>query len=67
VVLEAGASLAEGSEVLIESLPTSDADHELALTELKAKFERASANADTGEFFAPDHVLDQIAELRPGA
>ena len=64
VVLEEGSSLVEGSEVLIEAFPTTEADHELGLTELKAKLDRASANADKNEFFTPDQVLGQIAELR---
>lgn len=64
VVPEQGASLKEDSEVLIEALPSNEGDHELALTELKAKLERASANADKGEFFTPDQVLGRIAQLR---
>lgn len=64
VVPEQGASLKEDSEVLIEALPSNEEDHELALTELKAKLERASANADKGEFLTPDQVLGRIAQLR---
>jgi len=64
VVPEQGASLEEDSEVLIEALPSNEEDDELAVTELKAKLERASANADKGEFFTPDQVLGRIAELR---
>ena len=64
VVPEQGASLEEDSEVLIEALSSNEEDDELALTELKAKLERASVNADKGEFFTPDQVLGRIAELR---
>ena len=64
MVPEQGASLEEGTDVLIEVFPDDDIDHELALAELKAKLERASANADKGEFFTPDQVLGRIAELR---
>lgn len=64
VVPETGASLEEGVEVLIEVLPATDRDSDLAYMELKAKLERASANADKGEFFTPDQVLGRIAELR---
>lgn len=66
-VPEQGASRKEDSEVLIEASPLNEEDHELALTELKTKLERASDNAGKGEFFTPDQVLGQIAEFRSDA
>jgi hypothetical protein len=64
IVVEDGSFLKEGDEVLIEKIsPETDLD-EAAFAELKAKLQIASANADSGHFFAPDEVRAEIDVLR---
>lgn len=66
IVPEDGAAFEEGADVLIETLPNSDAELDTAYEQLKAKLARASANADGGKFFTPHEVQREIDGLRRG-
>jgi antitoxin ParD1/3/4 len=55
------------SEVIREGLRLlehQEHDRQLALTDLKAKLARGSAQADRGEFVDPDRVLRKIESLK---
>ena len=63
-MVEDGSLLNEGDEVIIEKIAPAFEVDEAAFSDLRAKLQNASANADDGNFLLPHEVRAEIHDLR---